>query len=119
MKGWYADAGALSVHGPKFVHELAALAEGNESVAKVVDYFVAAGPYTAIMATALPLIIQLGVNHGKISADAAGTGGILPPDVLEARVKSDIARMQAEALKEAQSARAELERVQAELNGSS
>ena len=117
MKGWYADAGALSVHGPAFIHELSAMAETDEKVAKIVDYFVAAGPYTKLLAAALPLILQFGVNHGRIPADAAGSGGIVPPETLEARVKADIARLQAEAIREAQEAQAELDKVKAELNG--
>jgi hypothetical protein len=117
MKGWYADAGALSVHGPAFVHELADMAEHDEKVAKIVDYFVTAGPYSKLLAAALPLILQFGVNHGRISADAAGSGGIVPPETLEARVKADIARIQAEAIREAREAQAELDKVKAELNG--
>jgi hypothetical protein len=119
MKGWYADAGALSVHGPAFIHELSAMAGTDEKIANIVDYLVAAGPYTKLLAAVMPLILQIGVNHGRIPADAAGSGGIVPPETLEARVKADIARMQAEAIREAREAQAELDKVKADLNGNS
>jgi len=118
MRGWLADAGAIGQHGPGICREVARLADTNESIAKTVDYLVAAGPYTALIAAVLPLAVQIGVNHGRISADAAGMGGILPPDVLAAQVKTEIDIMRLEAAREAEKARREVEELQRQLAGS-
>ena len=114
MRGWYADAGAISMHAPKMLHEIAVLAETNESVAKLVDYLGTVGPYTALFAAALPLAMQLGANHGRIDATRTSVAGIMPPDVLETSVRYKIAKAQAEAREEAEETRAEMDRMLAE-----
>lgn len=111
MRGWYADAGAISVHAPPLLHEIAVLADTNESVGKLVDYLCAAGPYTALFAAALPLAMQLAANHGRIDATRTNVAGIVPPDVLDARVRHQIAEAQEMARKEADEARADMERM--------
>jgi hypothetical protein len=110
----YADAGAIGKHWPRVSHELAALSDTNEGVAKVVDLVTEIGPYGALLLAVMPLIMQLAANHGMIKADNALGGDIVPPAVLEAQMKADIATMQAEALRQQQQALREMAEAQAD-----
>jgi hypothetical protein len=101
MRGWYADAGAIAEHGPGFTHEVATLAEGNEKVAKYLDYLTETGPMMGILSAGLPLILQFAANHGRIDAEKLPPeAGIIKPEILEERVKAEMklanARMLAE-----------------------
>ena len=90
LKGWTADAGAIQMHGPKISAELAQLAAQHEGVGKVIDYICAAGPYTGIITAALPLTVQLMVNHKMIDHTKVALEGIMAPDLLEKKVKNDL-----------------------------
>jgi hypothetical protein len=93
MKGAYADAGAIAQHGPGLARETALLAESNPRIASVVDYLTEAGPYMGIIVVALPLALQLAANHGRIDASKMPPGsGVLPPEILEAKVKAEMAK---------------------------
>lgn len=107
----YADAGAVSLHGPKLAHEVANLAETNERVAAAIAFLTQTGPYAALIAAGLPLVMQLGANHGKIEPGIMGTvsGG-----VLEAQVKTELAKQEQEAVRLATEAQQELDREKAE-----
>lgn len=105
MRGEYADAGAIGIHGPKLVHETVALARSNEPVGRVLDMLSQAGPYTGLIFAALPLVAQLAVNHGRIPADkAAGIQGVVSAEVLENKMKAELATMELAALQEQQEA---------------
>jgi hypothetical protein len=92
MRGNYADAGAVSAHGPKVAKELVLLGKTNEPVGKVLDMLAQAGPYTGIIFATLPLLAQLAVNHGRIEASkVSGIPGVKPKDVLEKQVKAELA----------------------------
>lgn len=111
-RGYLTDVGAISMHAPGICHEVAVMAEDNEQIAKGVDTLVAAGPYTALIASVLPLVVQLGVNHKRLPESVAGADGILPPDVLENQVKLNIERAKMEAAIAANQAREEMEEMQ-------
>jgi len=101
----YADAGALDMHGPGISREIAILAAREERVAKIVDPLLMVGPYAALVAAVLPLAMQLAVNHGRVDAGPMNT---VPASALESRVKTQLAKMEAEQLRLQREAEAEL-----------
>jgi len=61
-----ADAAAVGLHSESITTEIVNLAESDENVARIVDSLCKVGPYGALVSAIMPLIIQLGVNHGKV-----------------------------------------------------
>lgn len=117
-RGQLADAGAISEHGPGISAATAEFAENSEPVAKIVDYICEAGPYAALAAVVMPLLFQLAANHGKIDAGKLGAAsGVVPPEVLEAKVTAALEAQKAQYLREAAEARAETDRIRASMNG--
>lgn len=104
----YADAGAINLHGAPIAHELALLADKNESIGKGLDYIMDAGPYAGVIVAAMPLVLQVMANHGLIRADLVAGGGVVPPEALASQVRADMARQAAEALRAQQAAEQEL-----------
>ena len=101
MKGWYADAGAVATHGPKFSHELALVADSNEQIASVLDYLTQTGPWVGVIKAGLPLILQLSANHGRIDATKLPPdSGIVEPKILEERVRAEMRNASARVLAE-------------------
>jgi len=99
LSGNYADAGAISKHGPGVMSEAVKLAETNEPVAKVVDFLCLSGPLAGLIAAALPLGLQIAANHGWISSQAlVNTGMVVAPDALAMEVQADLARNAADAM---------------------
>jgi hypothetical protein len=121
MRGEYADAGAIGIHGPKLVRETVGLARSNEPLGHVLDMVSQAGPYTGIIFAALPLLGQLAVNHGRIPAEkAAGIQGVVSPQILENKMKAELAEMELQALQEqanAEKALSDLQSQRASMNG--
>jgi hypothetical protein len=109
MAGQFADAGAIGMHYPPFATEVANLAESYESVAKVVDVIIQIGPFTAILATGLPLVMQILANHRIVDPNKMIGGNILDPATLEAQMKANILRMQSEAMRQQHAARQQFE----------
>lgn len=107
----YADAGALGIHWDNISKEVATLAEKQESVAKLIDPLLQAGPYAALIAVVLPLGLQLAVNHGIGNPGMMGT---VPKELLDSQMKTRVAKMQMEALKQQKEAEAELKALQEE-----
>jgi hypothetical protein len=107
----YADAGALGIHWDNISREVATLAEKQESVAKLIDPLLQAGPYAALIAVVLPLGLQLAVNHGVGNPGMMGT---VPKELLDSQMKTRVAKMQMEALKQQKEAEAELKAMQEE-----
>jgi hypothetical protein len=103
MARQYADAAAIGKHLPPVNVELANLAEHYESIAKPIDVIIQVGPFGALIAAGMPLVMQLLANH-KIVDAGTGIGGVVPPEVLEAQMRADMARMQAQAMIEQQRA---------------
>jgi len=91
MKGWYADAGTIGMHGPKFAHELALVADDNEQVGTWLDYLTQSGPWLGVIKVSLPMFLQFAANHGKIdTSKLPAESGVLDPAVLEHRVKAEM-----------------------------
>lgn len=90
-----ADAGAIAMHWPRVSQELASLAGKDERVAKLIDPLMQAGPYAGLITALLPLIMQLGVNHGMVQAGVMGT---VPAATLASQMDTALAQAQLEAL---------------------
>lgn len=97
MLGQVPDAAAVATHSPGISLEAARLAEDNESIAKIVDFVAGVGPYAALMTATLPLLLQIGVNHGKVPmVPMLHQMGIKPPAILEAEMRAKAAQQLAE-----------------------
>jgi hypothetical protein len=112
ITGQYADAATIGNHFPPFSRELAKIADTNETIAKPIDFLIEIGPYGALIAAGMPLIMQLLANHKVIPA--SGMSGVVPPEVLESQMKAQMARMQAQAMMEQRAAIQEAKDAQAE-----
>lgn len=110
----WADAAAVGQHWSPLAEELAKCAGQNETIAKGVDLIIQVGPYGALIAAAMPLVLQVLANHHVIDAKNMVNQGIVPPEVLEAQMKAQVAQMQAEALRRQQEAIADAQKAQAE-----
>lgn len=86
----YADAGAIAVHGDGLTTALAKQGDTNEKLGKILDYFGVIGPWSEVMTAALPLLLQIMVNHNQVPADAVHQFGVVPPDLLENKIKLEI-----------------------------
>lgn len=120
MREWFADAGAIQIHWPNVARETASLADQDERIGKTIDYLVSAGPYAGLLTAVLPLGMQIAANHGRIDPKAAsGLGGVMPKEMLEARVKADMEKARAEFVRQTQEAVAIVEKAseQGSFNG--
>jgi len=116
----YSDAGAISMHSPAISKEIVQLADSNDQVAKSVDQLLQVGPYAGLVTAVLPLAMQILVNHKRIPVEKLpAESGIVDPEMLEAQVKTEMARMQLEVLKEQKEAEQELARARAEFEAMS
>jgi hypothetical protein len=116
MFGQYSDAGAISLHCPPIAHEIAELAEKNEQVAKGVDVLLQVGPYAGLVAAIMPLVLQLMANHKVVDADKMPGANVVKPEVLEAQVKTSMAKqamMAMQAQREAEEELAEMQKAMA------
>jgi hypothetical protein len=110
----WADAAAIGKHFPPVAVELANIADGNEFIAKPIDFLIEVGPYGALVTAAMPLVMQILANHKIIDASKLINQGVVPPEVLEAQMKAQVAKMQADAMREQAQAMAEAEAAQAQ-----
>ena len=122
--GLMADAATIGMHAPGLVPEIANLADTYEIVAKPIDFLVKVGPFTALIATGLPFILQIAANHKMVNAAALASQGVVDPRTLEAQMRAQVAQVQAaalraqrEAMMEAQKAERELQEMLEGLNG--
>lgn len=114
LVGQYADAAAVGQHFPPVAQELANIADTSDFVAKPIDLLIEVGTYGGLIAALLPLGLQIAANHGRIDATRLAGQGVVPPDVLEAQMKANVAKMQAEAMKAQQHALMEARKAQQE-----
>src|ERR1700753_812446 len=114
MFGQYADAATIGMHGPRIAPEAAKVAETTEWLAKPIDFLIEIGPFGGLIAALLPLGLQLAANHRMIDANRVIGSDIVPPEVLEAQMKAQVLRAQAEAAKQQQMAMQEAQSAQRE-----
>lgn len=111
MFGQVADAGAIHKHSESVALETAKLAEDNASVARVVDYVCAVGPFAGLIAAVMPLCLQILANHNKIPAAAVSSFGVVDPRTLEAEIRLEAAKQQAQMMRAQADAERELARM--------
>jgi hypothetical protein len=112
--GLYADAAAVGKFFPPMAKELANVADDHDVLAKPIDFLIEIGPYGALIATGLPLIMQLAANHRLLDASRLGGQGVVPPELLEAQMKTQMARMQADVMRAQQAAMQEAKQLERE-----
>jgi len=111
----YADAGAIGLHWPKISHEIAALADSQEQVARLIDPLIKIGPYTGLITAILPFVLQIGVNHGRVPAGAMGT---VPAASITAQVEASLAIIELEALQQQAEAEKSAQAMREQINKS-
>lgn len=114
MTGLYADGAAIGQHFPGLATELANAADHSEVIAKPIDFLIEIGPYGALLAAAMPLVLQVMANHRMIDATRMFGQGIVPPEVLDAQMKAQVAKMQSEAMRAQQEALRDAREAQAQ-----
>lgn len=114
LKGWTADAGAITKHGPRLAEEAAKVAESDETTARCLDFLGMAGPLAGLLTAALPLGLQLIANRRIVPAAALSSMGVVEPEVLEAEMRAALLAQQLEAKRQAAAREAELRRMLAE-----
>lgn len=77
------DAAAVSMHGPGVTDALNTVAQDQPEVAAVLDKIMAVGPYGLLIGSLIPLVAQIGANHGKIPASVATGMGAMDPATLK------------------------------------
>jgi hypothetical protein len=82
-----ADAIAVSHHGPNIAKALNELAHERPEVAAALEKILAVGPYGAVVAATIPLVVQLMHNHGAIPEKIASSMGATPKHVIEAQLR--------------------------------
>lgn len=113
--GQILDAGAIAQHWPGVASEGAKLAEENDQVARVADFLCKVGPLAGVFTAALPLIFQIGVNHGWIPMSAPLLQfGVVDRETLIAKMQADAMRQQADMMKAMQEERAKAAQAMAE-----
>lgn len=113
--GQYADAATVRQYFPAIAHEASAIAEENDTFAKPIDFIIAIGPYGGLLAAVLPFAMQVAANHKLANATMLGSQGVVPPEVLEAKYKTEMMRNQAEQMRAQQKAVAEAMAAQKEM----
>lgn len=111
----YADAAAVGQHFPPISAELATLAGQYDVIAGPVDFIIQVGPFAGLIAALVPFGMQIAANHKWIDASTMAGSSVVPPEVLTAQVKAEIARMQAQAMREHKEAVQAAQRAQSEL----
>lgn len=79
------DALAVAQHGPNIAEALNDLAQERPEVAMVLQRILAVGPYGAVIAAVVPLVVQVLHNHDVLPAQAVqNVPGVTPKEELEA-----------------------------------
>ena len=115
MFGQYADAATFGMHWSPVATELANVAETNETIAKPIDLLIEIGPYGALLEAVMPFAMQILANHRLIKPEMLLGSNIVPPEVLEAQMKTKIMQMQAQAMRDQQIAMAEAQAAQRDM----
>jgi len=99
MTGQFADAGAVKMYSPGIAYQAAAIADDHDSFANFLDQAEVAAPYIALATATIPLLLQLGANHGRVNVEKASGMGVVAPELLETQMRHEMTRVQHEAMK--------------------
>lgn len=82
------DAMAVATHGPNIAEALNDLAQERPEVAAVLQRIMSVGPYGAVIAAVLPLVMQILHNHDMVpEAAAEKVPGVVPKSELLAMLR--------------------------------
>jgi len=115
MGGLWADAGAVSIHGPNISKEAAAISLKYEKIGNAIDALANVAPFANLFAAVMPLILQIGANHKMVPASAIP--GLKDPRVLESQMRVEVQRQAVEFERAARAEEAALKEELAKLNG--
>jgi hypothetical protein len=99
IRGAHADAETIRMYGPDMCGAIADMADEDENIARGIDFLCAGGPYTALLAAAVPMAFQFAANHNRIAPDAMP--GLEDPALLASRYKDRLRRVREAAEAEA------------------
>jgi hypothetical protein len=102
IQGRFADVGTINMYGEDTCREVALIGEESALIGKGLDMLAAAGPYTKLLTTAVPMVLQFMANRGKIDWKAASQLGVMDPQLVAEKAKADIRAMAEAAAREAQ-----------------
>lgn len=100
MSGQLADAATLHKHGENVAREAAPLGDRYESFGNFLDWLGNIGPFAGLAMAALPMAMQIAVNHQMLPVTAVAQFGVEDPEVLRTKLTTDILNQQAAALQE-------------------
>lgn len=109
VKKQYADAAAFGSLGHPVSVEVANLADTDEKIAKAIDMISVSGPYAKLVATTLPLALQLMANHNMVPSEGVAQFGVVPPDLLAKKMELEIQKKFAEMEAEIDRLRSEMQ----------
>ena len=81
-----ADAATITAHAPGLADALDAVAQEQPAVAAVLDRVLSVGPYGLVLAAAMPMALQLLVNHKILPP---GLGGTVPVEDILAGLEAE------------------------------
>lgn len=114
MGNQWADAGAISQHGPGVSKEAAALSLKYEKVGNALDALANVSPFANLLGAVMPLVMQIAANHKMVPAQALAGIGVKDPGVLESQMRVEAQRQVFEYQKKAAEEKAMYERDLAE-----
>ena len=116
MGNQWADAGAISLHGPNVSKEAAALSLKYEKVGNALDALANVSPFANLIGAVMPMVMQIAANHKMVPAQALAGIGVKDPGVLESQMRVEAQRQVVEYQKMAAQEKADLEQELASLN---
>jgi len=116
MGNQWADAGAISQHGPNVSKEAAALSLKYEKVGNALDALANVSPFANLIGAVMPMVMQIAANHKMVPAAALAGIGVKDPGVLESQMRVEAQRQVVEYQKYAAQEKANLEAELASLN---
>jgi hypothetical protein len=116
MGNQWADAGAISIHGPNVSREAAAISMKYEKFGNALDALANVSPFANVLGAMMPMVLQIAANHKMVAAQAVAGLGVKDPEVLESQMRVEAMRQAAEYAKHAADERAHLDAELAKLN---
>ena len=96
----HADAGAVYKFWPDVAVESAKIADDNAKFGEFLDSLTAVGPYAGLITAALPLVMQVMVNHDKMDVTNVANLGCVSKETLKANVQTQIMAAEMAAMRE-------------------
>ena len=83
-EAWALDSATITLHAPGFAQAAHDTAMVDERLASILDKAMEVGPYGALIASGVPIVLQMLANHGKLAPNPAM--GVLSKEELLAAV---------------------------------